>query len=308
MAEIKKTSIGGQALIEGVMMKGPYNTAMAVRMPNGKIDTECWENSKKKPFYKKVPFIRGVFNFIESMIVGYKCLSKSAEKACDDEEEEPSGFEKFLNEKFGKDAVEIFAIFGAVLGAAIAILLFSVLPSAAVKLSEPLLPSKWMMTTAEGVLKIVILVIYLWAVSLLPDMKRVFEYHGAEHKTIACYEAGEELTVENIRKYSRFHPRCGTSFLLIVMIISIILFSMISWDNIVIRILLKIVMLPVVMGVSYEVLKLAGRYQNIFTKILSAPGLWLQRLSTREPDDSQIEVAIASMKPVIPSDKDSDLW
>ena len=142
----------------------------------------------------------------------------------------------------------------------------------------------------------------------MPDMKRVFEYHGAEHKTIACYEAGEELCAENIRKYSRFHPRCGTSFLLIVMIISIILFSMISWDNIFIRIALKIIMLPIVMGMSYEILKLAGRYQNIFTKILSAPGLWLQRLSTREPDDSQIEVAIASMKPVIPEDSQRDIW
>lgn len=308
MAEIKKTSIGGQALIEGVMMRGPDNTAMAVRLPDGTIDTECWENSKKAPFYKRVPFIRGVFNFIDSLVLGYKCLSKSAQKACDDEEEEPSKFEKFLSEKLGKNAVDVFTTIGAVIGVVFAILLFSVLPSTLVKLFEGVLSQRWMMTVAEGVLKIVILIVYLWVVSLMPDMKRVFEYHGAEHKTIACYEAGEELCAENIRKYSRFHPRCGTSFLLIVMIISIILFSMISWDNIFIRIALKIIMLPIVMGVSYEILKLAGRYQNIFTKILSAPGLWLQRLSTREPDDSQIEVAIASMKPVIPEDSQRDIW
>lgn len=308
MAEIKKTSIGGQALIEGVMMKGPDNVAMAVRLPDGKIDVEEWSTSKgKTPFYKKTPFVRGIFNFIDSMILGYKCLSKSAEKSCE-EEEEPSKFEKFLSEKLGRDVMDIVMVLAAVLGVGLALLLFSVLPSAIAKLLEPVLNAKWALTAAEGVIKIAVLVLYLWVISLMPDMKRVFEYHGAEHKTIACYEAGEELTVENVKKYTRFHPRCGTSFLLIVLIISIILFSTLSWDNIVVRILLKVLLLPVVMGVSYEILKIAGRYQNIFTRIISAPGLWLQRLSTREPDDSQIEVAIASMKPVIPEDSNRDIW
>ncbi len=307
MAEIKKTSIGGQALIEGVMMKGPDSVAMSVRLADGSIDTEVWNTSKKIPFYKKIPFVRGVFNFIDSMVLGYKCLSKSAQKVCDDDQE-PGRFEKFLNEKLGQSAAKIFTAIGELLGVALALFLFSVIPSAAVKLLEPVMSTGWMMTLAEGLVKIAILVLYMWAVSLMPDMKRVFEYHGAEHKTIACYEAGEELTPENVRKYTRFHPRCGTSFLLIVLIISIILFSVISWENVVVRIILKIIMLPVVMGVSYEILKIAGRYQNIFTKIISAPGMWLQRLSTKEPDDSQIEVAIASMKPVIPEDKNRDIW
>ena len=163
-------------------------------------------------------------------------------------------------------------------------------------------------TVIEGIIKIIIFILYLWGVSRLKDIRRTFEYHGAEHKSIACYEAGEELTVENIKKYRRFHPRCGTSFLLIVLVISILVFSVVTWNSMLIRILLKIALLPVVVGISYEIIRIAGRYDNIVTRIISAPGLWLQRLTTREPDASQIEVAIAALKEVLPEDRDVDRW
>jgi len=304
---VHKTSIGGQALIEGVMMRGPQISAMSVRLPNNNIETETWNTSDgKKPWYKKALFVRGVVNFIEMNVFGYKCLMKSAEKA-GIEEEEPTKFEKWITEKLGDKLMAVLSAIAMVLSLIFAVGLFMVLPTTIVKLLQSLIPSAFL-TFIAGAIKITIFVLYLALVSQLKDIKRVFSYHGAEHKTIACYEAGEELTVENIRRYTRFHPRCGTSFLLIVLVVSVLVFSMLEWNNAVIRILLKLLLLPVVVGISYEIIKLAGRYDNFATRIISAPGMWLQRLTTREPDDSMIEVAIEAMKPCIPQDNNEDKW
>lgn len=305
-----KTSIGGQALIEGVMMQGPNRSAMAVRLPVGTIDVETWENSSTKKWYRKAPFVRGIFNMISSLVQGCKCLMRSAEKA-GFEEEQPSRFEVWLSKKLGKSLVSVVSVLAVLLGMVLALLLFSVVPTYAVRGLELLLPGDLPSvgkSLLEGLTKIIIFLVYLALVSRMEDIARVFQYHGAEHKTIACYEAGEPLTVENVRPKTRFHPRCGTSFLLIVLVISILVFSVISWDRVEIRVLLKIVLLPVVVGISYEIIKFTGRHENSVTRAVSAPGLWLQRLTTKEPDDSQIEAAIAAMLPVIPAEEGADQW
>lgn len=307
-----KTMCGGQALIEGIMMRGLDKTSMAVRLPNGEIDVEKWDSGDlvHPKWYRKIPLVRGCVNMVESLIVGYKCLMKSAEKSIpdDEEEEEPSKFEQKIESIFGDKLFKIVGIIGTILGVVLALLLFMYVPMLIVKGISYLVPLGGWKTVIEGIIKIIIFILYLWGVSRLKDIRRTFEYHGAEHKSIACYEAGEELTVENIKKYRRFHPRCGTSFLLIVLVISILVFSVVTWNSMLIRILLKIALLPVVVGISYEIIRIAGRYDNIVTRIISAPGLWLQRLTTREPDASQIEVAIAALKEVLPEDRDVDRW
>ena len=308
MKEAFKTSIGGQALIEGVMMRGPETSAMAVRKPDGEIDVEFWTTKSPKAWYRKTPFVRGVFNMADSMILGYKCLMKSAEKAGMDEEE-PTKFELWLTDKLGKSVYSVISGIAMVLGVLLAIGLFMVLPTFLAGLVNHWLPTTaFTRTILEGVIKIGVFLVYLSLVSRMKDIRRVFEYHGAEHKTIACYEAGKKLTVENIRPMLRFHPRCGTSFIFIVLIVSILSFAFITWSNMVIRILLKILLLPVVIGIAYEIIKFAGRHDNAFTRFISAPGMWLQRLTTFEPDDSQIEVAIESMLPCIPQENGADEW
>lgn len=304
-----KTTIGGQALIEGVMMRGPDRNAMAVRLPDGKIDVETWERSGVgKKWYRKTPFVRGIFNMVDSLMVGYKCLMSSAEKA-GMEEEEPSKMEQWLSQKLGASINTVVSALAVLIGGALAVGLFMVLPTSLVGLlGGEGLTSPFLRSLLEGVAKIAIFIAYLFLVSRMKDIRRVFEYHGAEHKTIACYEAGEDLTVENVRTKARFHPRCGTSFLLIVMVISILTFSAITVKGIVIRVVLKLVLLPLVVGISYELIQYAGRHDNPVTRALSAPGLWLQNLTTNEPDDSQIEVAIASMVPVLPAIKGEDSW
>ena len=308
----KKTSIGGQALIEGVMMRGVGKAAMAVRMPDGTIDVEIQKTklAKDKSFVFRVPFVRGMFNFIDNMIFGYKYLMKSAEKSGLDMEESESKFDKWLEKHFGDKLMKVVSGISMVLGIVLAVGLFILAPMGIVWLLEKAVPLGGFKTLIEGLIKIAVFIAYLALVSQTKDIKRVFEYHGAEHKSIACYEAGEELTVENVKKYKRFHPRCGTSFLLIVLIVSILVYSVIqfSWGNLLLRAGLKILLLPVIVGISYEIIKLAGRYDNFFTRILSAPGLWIQRFTTREPDDSQIEVAIASLKPVLPDENENDNW
>ena len=304
-----KTTIGGQALIEGVMMRGPEMNAMAVRLPDGNIDVETWERSgAKKKWYRKTPFVRGIFNMVDSLMVGYKCLMASAEKA-GMEEEEPGKMEQWLSQKLGASINTVVSALAVVMGGGLAVGLFMILPTTLVGLlGGEGLTSPFLRSLLEGVVKIAIFVAYLFLVSRMKDIRRVFEYHGAEHKTIACYEAGEELTVENVRGKARFHPRCGTSFLLIVMVISILTFSAISLKGIIIRVLLKLALLPLVVGISYELIQYAGRHDNPVTRAVSAPGLWLQHLTTNEPDDSQIEVAIASMLPVLPAVKGEDAW
>ena len=305
-----KSKIGGQALIEGVMMRGIDKAAMACRLPNGEIEVEEWgvKSGKNAPWYKKAPFIRGSVNFVISLVDGYKCLSKSAEKQGEFEEEELSNFEKKLLKIFGDKLMPILTVFSIIIGIAICFGLFMFLPMLITKQIGGAIHSQFIKTLIEGLIKITLFILYLALVSKMKDIQRTFEYHGAEHKTIACYEAGEELTVENVKTHTRLHPRCGTSFLIIVFIISILVFSIITWKYMPIRILLKLALLPVVCGIAYEIIRLAGKYDNIFTKIVSAPGLALQKLTTREPDASQIECAIAALKPCIPDDKQDDKW
>lgn len=318
--ELHITSIGGQAIIEGVMMRGPHKTAMAVRKPDKEIHCEVNENgTKKKNIFLRLPIIRGCINFVESLYTGMKALTFSAEfMDLEDEEEAESKFDKWLNDKFGDKVKDIVIYVSLVLSLALSVGLFILLPTLLADLLAwgiSFTPAKTITEAAvfrpltEGISRMIIFLAYLALVSLMPDIKRVFEYHGAEHKTIACYEAGEELTVENIKKHSRFHPRCGTSFLLIVMVISIIVFSLLPQQpNIFLKMLMRIALLPVVAGLSYEIIKLAGRAKNRLVRFLTIPGLWLQRLTTREPDAEQIEVAIASMTAVIPENSEDDKW
>ena len=304
-----KTSIGGQAVIEGVMMRGPKLTALSVRMPDQSISTETWATPNSNKWYKKTPFIRGVFNFVESLTDGYKSLMKAAEKAgLDDEEEEPSKFEQKLRQLLGDKFMPFLQGCILLFSLAMALFFFAFLPTTLVGFFKDYINHPLALSALEGLTKIAILILYLALISNMSDIKRVFMYHGAEHKTIFCYEHGEELTVENVRKYTRFHPRCGTSFLVIVLLLSILVSSMVSWDNLWMRVGLKVLCLPIIMSLSYECIKFAGRHDNLFTRILSAPGLWTQRLTTREPDDSMIEVAIASMKKVIPENPDEALF
>ena len=223
-------------------------------------------------------------------------------------EEEPSKLEKWIEEHTGPRFQSFLMALAAVAGGMLAIVLFMVLPTAIVGLVSKFVNLGYGKVILEGVLKIAMFVAYLFLCSKMKEVHRVFEYHGAEHKTIACYEAGEELTVENVRKHCRFHPRCGTSFMILVLIVSILLFSVLPWSSTGLRVVLKLLLLPLVMGISYELIKLAGRYDNLATRIISAPGVWLQHLTTFEPDDSMIEVAIAAVKPVLPEKPEDGLW
>ena len=310
------TSIGGQAVIEGVMMRGPKDIAVAVRKPDGEIEID------KKPIsslllkhkWLKLPIIRGVVSFIESLIVGTKALMWSASFFDIEEEEDKKKKEEMSEEERKKfEAKESRALnaaiyFSVVLALVFGIGIFMLLPTFLVGFVKDFLPTGFLATLLEGIIRIIIFIVYIALVSQMKDIRRVFEYHGAEHKTIFCYESGAELTPENARKFSRLHPRCGTSFLLIVMVISIILFSFISWNNPWTRIIIRLALLPVVAGLSYEVIKFAGRSKSKFMKIVSMPGMWLQRITTREPDDSQLEVAIASLKSVLTGNSEDDKW
>ena len=312
---IHKTSIGGQAVIEGIMMRGPQKIATAVRKPDGEIEIEEKPIGKvRKNKILKLPIIRGCINFFDSMILGIQSLMYSAKFFDLDEEgnqanEEPGKFEKWLNEKLGSEkATNAVIYFSVCISLIFSVGLFIMLPAVIVGFLENLIDNHILLTAAEGVVRICIFLIYMALVSRMNDIKRVFMYHGAEHKTINCYEHGEELTVENVKKHTRLHPRCGTSFLLIVMVISIVVFSFISWENPVTRLLLRLALMPVVAGVSYEIIKFAGRHDNKFTAAISAPGKWLQRITTNEPDDSQIEVAIIAFNAVKPEEKSEDKW
>ncbi len=302
-----KTSVGGQALMEGIMMRGPQKMCVAVRRPDGGIFTE--ETPITVRPWQKWPFVRGVFNFADSLVSGYRCLMKSAEIAMDDEAgEEPTKFDKWVAEHFGEKGTNFVMAAAALCGGLLALVLFMVVPTAIVGAVNRFVPLGGFKALWEGIIKLVMLVGYMALVSRMKEINRVFRYHGAEHKTIACYEAGRELTVENIRPCSRFHPRCGTSFLIIVLIVSILVMSLVPWHGTGMRIVLKLLLLPVIVGVSYEIIKLCGRYDNIVTRIVSAPGLWLQHITTQEPDDSMIECAIAAVLPVLPENREDGKW
>lgn len=305
-----KTSVGGQAVLEGIMMQGPKSWCLAVRTPGGDIVTEEHESAKRSSL-AKIPLVRGVVSFANSLTKGYRTLMRSAELSMTEEEQEAemSKFDRWVDEKFGDKALNVIMAISSVLGIVLAIGLFMFLPTFLVRMLDTyVVPLGAFKALLEGLLKIALFIGYLVLVRRSKDIQRVFKYHGAEHKTIFCYESGDALTVENIRKQTRFHPRCGTSFLLIVLIISILLFSVLPWTGTFMRVGLKLLMLPVVMGISYEIIRLAGRYDNPVTRAVSAPGLWLQRLTTSEPDDSMIEVAIAAVTPVLPQDPGEAKW
>ena len=305
-----RTSVGGQALMEGVMMRGPKRLCCAGRRPDGGIEIDIKELPPKK-WYEKVPFVRGVFAMIGSMITGYRCLMYSADIAMQDSEDsEPeSKLDKWLDEHLGEKFQNALMVCAALMGGVAAILLFSVTPTSVVGFVSRFMPlGRWGRVILEAVLKMAIFLAYLALCSRMKEIHRLFEYHGAEHKTIACYEAGEPLTVENIRKYSRFHPRCGTSFLILTLLVSIAVFSVIPWTGTALRVVYKLLFLPMVMGISYELLKLCGRTDNRLTPIIRAPGLWVQRLTVFEPDDSMIECAIQAVTPVLPENPEEGQW
>ncbi len=307
------TSIGGQAVIEGVMMRGPKKIATAVRKADGEIVVDIKDVNSFVVRHKlnKIPILRGVVSFIESMVTGVKALMFSADQIDLEDDEgagEPSRFEKWLTNKLGDKIKDIAIYFAVAVALFFSVALFMILPTVIAGFFGYFIKNRVVLNLIEGMVKLLIFFIYLWSVSFMDDIKRVFAYHGAEHKTIAAYEAGEELTAENAKKYTRLHPRCGTSFLLIVMVISILMFSVISWQNVWLRIAYRLLLLPVVAGVSYEIIKFAGKHPSGVVGFLTKPGLWLQKITTREPDESQLEVAIEAMKAVIPEDSEEDKW
>ena len=297
------TSIGGQALVEGIMMRGPKKTELAFRRPDGTISAEEMQTKELRASggVWKLPFFRGIAAFVDSLSVGYRALSRSVENLGDDGEEE-SKFDRWVEEKLGGRAEKLISVLGTVLGFAAAIALFFVLPTWLFNLLQSAAGpgiAAWR-SPLEGLLRIAIFIAYLAACSAMPDMRRVFQYHGAEHKTIFCYENDEELTVENVKKHQRFHPRCGTSFLVLMLLIGVLIGFFIPLTNPFARSLAKIACIPLVVGVGYELIRYCGRNDNTLTRVISAPGLWVQRLTTKEPDDDMIEVAIAAMRAVIP--------
>lgn len=321
----KKTTVGGQALIEGVMMKGVSVGAMAVRKKDGEIFLEEWELRERR-WYNKALFIRGCVNFVQSLKEGYSCMNKSAEISeegePEGEEETPSKLDLWLDKHVSEKGVEAIVGVLSFLMVVAMLAVFFFVPSFLFSLIEGAVEADISMWKAafEGVMKLVLFIVYMALIAQMKAMKRVYEYHGAEHKTIACYEAGKELTVENVKPMCRFHPRCGTSFIIITLIVSIIVTSIVpinpaEWWGIenkalgaLLRVLLKLPLLPFEVGISYELIRLAGKYSNPVTKFFSAPGLWMQRLTTREPDDSQIECAIAAVTPCLPKEGENDNW
>ena len=311
--ECEKISVGGQALIEGIMMQGPKGAAMSVRLPDGTIDTEKLEVKRVRDKFKPAgwPLIRGIFNMAESLIFGFKCMEKSAEKVGIDDGTDPedmSKLDKWLSEHFGPKMMAVVTAISAVLGCGLAFLLFFYLPTFIVDMVDEFVFKNALAKlhpVFEGVFRMIIFVAYIWLVSRIPDIKRVFMYHGAEHKSIFCYEAGLELTVENVKKQSRFHPRCGTSFIFVILIISILISSVLVVafpgidTNRILWMAIKLLVVPVTVAVGYEFIRYAGKHDNFIVKILAAPGLWMQRLTTNEPTDDIIEVGIESLKAVL---------
>ncbi len=283
--------------MEGIMMRNKNRYAVAVRLPNKKIEIQVADCGTSNKGVRKIPFIRGIFNFVDSLVLGMKTLSYSAE-FYEDADEKESGFDKFLKKIFGKNTDKVVTGFTVAISVIFAIGLFVVLPFFVASYLDGILHNASLLAIIEGVLRLVIFILYVLAISLMKDVRRVFQYHGAEHKCINCVEKGRPLTVRNVMRHSRFHRRCGTSFLLLVMLISIILFFFIRVDSMLLKMVLRIALVPVIAGISYEVLRLAGSHDNWLIRIISAPGIWLQGLTTKEPDPDMAEVAIAAVEAV----------
>ncbi|WP_330360300.1 DUF1385 domain-containing protein [Alkaliphilus oremlandii] len=308
----KPTSIGGQALIEGVMMKGPKEMAIAVRNPENEIiiKKEPVEGFVTKYKLNKIPFLRGGLALIDSMITGVRSLNYAADIAMPEEEtdKEPGRFEAFLGKIFGEKLGDIMIYFSVFVALIMSVGIFILGPTLLTGVLKNFIKNIVVLNLMEGVLRLVLFVVYIAVISRMEDIRRVFQYHGAEHKTIYCYENGEELTVENVRKYTTLHPRCGTSFLFIVMMVSMVIFSLIEWSDPITRMLTRLALLPVVAGISYEIIRIAGRSQSALMSIVSYPGMMMQKLTTLEPDDSQIEVAIEALKGVLVENEDDARW
>ena len=320
-----KTSIGGQALIEGIMMRGPEKDAIVIRGKEG-LTVEVKPRKLNSPkSFKNWPFLRGVFNFFDSQVVGVKALMRSADLAPEEMQEEPSKFDLWLEKKLGNEKFQQVIIGLAVaMGLGLSIGLFFLLPMVIGGFFDRWIDSTLTLNLVEGIIRMVIFMAYMLLVSRMGEMKRVFAYHGAEHKTIRCYEAGLPLTVENVRIQMRLHPRCGTSFLLVVMVVSILVFSVASsallaavpsleiirgtFGYRLLMIAFKLLLLPVVVGITYEINRWCGRHDNWLTRMLSAPGMWMQNFTTNEPDDSMIEVGIAAVQAVLPEEEGADRW
>ncbi len=310
----RRNKVGGQAVLEGVMMKSGERVCIAVRKPDGSIEkqTDSFVSVRKKHKFLNIPILRGAINFIEMMKLSFSTLSKSGEMLGTEEEE--TRFEKWLRKKFGKSIMVVIMPISIILALALSVGLFFLLPTYATKGIEYLIGSPldgWLKSIIEGVMKIIIFICYLLLVSLMPDIKRTFMYHGSEHKSIFCYEHGLPLTVENVRTQRRFHPRCGTSFMFVMILIGVLIGILIPWDwanvdskilSSLIRTGIKLLLLPLTCGIGYEFLMYAGKHDNAIVKIFSAPGLWMQRITTKEPDDSMIEVAIAALKGAMPEE------
>lgn len=320
-----RTMIGGQALIEGILMRGPDKDAVVIRTGEG-LQVEVTPRKINKPgSYKTWPFLRGIFNFIDSNVVGVKALMHSADLAPEEYAEEPSKLDKWLEKKLGNEKFQQFIMgLAVVMGLGLSILLFFLLPMVISSFFDRWISNNLVLNLFEGLIRMVIFFIYMFAVSKMGEMKRVFSYHGAEHKTIRCYEAGLPLTVENVRTQTRLHPRCGTSFLLVVMVISILVFSVASSALLaifpalegmrgtalyrIVMIVFKLLLLPIVVGITYELNRWAGSHDNGLTHILTAPGMWMQNFTTNEPEDSMIEVAIRAVTEVLPEEEGADRW
>ena len=320
-----KTMIGGQALIEGIMMRGPKKDAIVVRTRDG-LTLEVSDRKISPPgSFKTWPFFRGVFNFFDAQVTGVKALMRSADLAPEEMQEQPSKFDLWLEKKLGNEKFQQFVMGLAVaMGLGLSIVLFFLLPMIVSSFFDRWISNTLTLNLVEGVIRMGVFMAYMLIVSKMSEMKRVFAYHGAEHKTIRCYEAGLPLTVENVRIQTRLHPRCGTSFLLVVMVISILVFSVASsallaalpaleairgsFGYRLLMIVFKLMLLPIVVGITYEINRWCGRHDNVLTRAMSAPGMWMQNFTTYEPDDSMIEVAISAVEAVLPEEEGTDRW
>ena len=293
------SGIGGQAVLEGVMMKNKEKYAVAVRKPDGEIEVEVetYQGLAHGSKFKELPFIRGIFNFLDSLILGTRALNYSA-SFYEEEEGKETKFDKAMDKMSGGNGEKLLSGIVTVISIVLAVGIFIVLPYFISSLFESFIRNRSLMAIIEGVIRIALFLLYVWGISAMKDIRRLYQYHGAEHKCINCIEKGRSLTVHNVMRSSRLHKRCGTSFIFFVMLVSIVLFFFIQVDNVAEKVILRILLMPVVAGISYEIIRLAGRTDNVFIKILSAPGMWIQRMTTREPDESMAEVAIASVEAV----------
>ena len=299
--------VGGQAVLEGVMMKSGDRCSLAVRTPDGGIslDNSAHPSLRAKHKAANLPLVRGVIAFVEQLRLSMDMLTKSADMQGMDLDEPETKFEKWLADRFGDKLMSVVAGIGTVLGLVLGVGLFLMLPTFAARGIDSLSGGvigryRVLRSLVEGLVRIAIFILYVWGVSLMPDIRRTYEYHGAEHKSVACFERGLDLTPENARGCTRFHPRCGTSFIFVMLLLSIVVNSFLTWDNVWVRFGSKLLMIPLIVGVGFEFIRYAGGHMNLFTRIVSAPGLWMQRITTREPDDSQLEVALAALKNAIP--------